>query len=320
MVERSLLEKMAARYKDGAEYRTSGGRHMLRLASEDGAGSMLFYEVMPGIMLAYCDFSMGSCLSLLEEPERDMLCVDHCREGRLEQTLSGGACEFVSTGDLKIDDRSNHEGLFGMPLGEYRGITVSFEIDRAQRSLAGMIEGFHVDLHALRRRFCPEGRPFVVHGAAEVNHIFSELYSVPEGIRDVYFKLKVCELLLFLEMLDPDAALGARRYYPASHVEKVKAAHDALVADLSAPCSIEGLARRYGMPLTAFKACFKGVYGVPPYAYLKAFRMERAAQLLRETDRRIADVALEVGYESPSKFAAAFKQQFDVTPSAYRRG
>ena len=67
------------------------------------------------------------------------------------------------------------------------------------------------------------------------------------------------------------------------------------------------------------EACFKGVYGVPP-AYLKAFRMERAAQLLRETDRRIADVALEVGYESPSKFAAAFKRHFDVAPSAYRRG
>lgn len=313
-----MLEKMTERYRGAAEYRAVGGRHMLRIASDEGDGSMLFYEVMPGVMLAYCDFSMGSCLSLLEEPERDMLCVDHCREGRLEQTLPDGSSDYVSAGDLKIDDRRNHVGRFTMPLCEYRGITVSFDVDQAQESLSGLLGGFNVDLRALRRRFCPEGLPFVVHGAAGVNHIFSELYSVPEGIRDVYFKLKVCELLLFLEMLDVDGPLEARRYFPASHVEKVTAAHDAMLADLGARWSAEDLARRYDMPLTAFKACFKGVYGAPPYAYLKAFRMERAAQLLRETDRRIADVALEVGYESPSKFAAAFKQHAGVTPSAYR--
>lgn len=313
-----MLEGIASRYRGDAEYRTAGGRHMLRLSGDDGSGSMLFYEVMPGIMLAYCDFSMGSCLSLLDPPECDMLCVDHCREGRLEQTFTGGSCDYVSAGDLKIDDRRNHAGRFVMPLSEYRGITVSFEVDRAQESLSGALGGFQVDLRELRERFCPQGQPFVVHGAAEVNHIFSELYSVPEGIRDVYFKIKILELLLFLEMLDVGDALEARRYFPSSHVEKVKAAHDAMVADLGAAWTAEELARRYQMPLTAFKACFKGVYGVPPYAYLKAFRMERAAQLLRETDRRIADVALEVGYESPSKFASAFKQHSGMTPSAYR--
>ena len=73
------------------------------------------------------------------------------------------------------------------------------------------------------------------------------------------------------------------------------------------------------MPLTAFKACFKGVYGMPPFAYLRARRMERAAQLLRDTGLRVADIGLMVGYDSPSKFTAAFKDVIGQTPTAYRR-
>ena len=58
-----------------------------------------------------------------------------------------------------------------------------------------------------------------------MNHIFSELYSVPEHMRDAYFKLKVMELLLFLEMIDPKEADLARPYYNRRLVQKVKAAH-----------------------------------------------------------------------------------------------
>ena len=61
------------------------------------------------------------------------------------------------------------------------------------------------------------------------------------------------------------------------------------------------------------------MYGLPPYAYLRTFRMERAAALLRETDLRVADIGLAVGYDSPSKFTAAFKAVIGQTPTVHRR-
>ena len=92
-----------------------------------------------------------------------------------------------------------------------------------------------------------------------------------------------------------------RPYFYRAQVEKVKAARDFMVSDLTVEHTIDELADRFDLPPTAFKTCFKGVYGLPPYAYLRTFRMERAAALLRETDLRVADIGLAVGYDSPSK-------------------
>ena len=47
--------------------------------------------------------------------------------------------------------------------------------------------------------------------------------------------------------------------------------------------------------------------------------MEQAAKLLRESDLSIAGVAQAVGYDSQSKFTAAFKEHFSLLPTAYRR-
>jgi len=73
-----------------------------------------------------------------------------------------------------------------------------------------------------------------------------------------------------------------------------------------------------GLSLAGFKDCFKGVYGMPPYGYLKSCRMERASELLLSGDLPIADIAGIVGYDSPSKFTAAFKESMGLTPTAYR--
>ena len=47
--------------------------------------------------------------------------------------------------------------------------------------------------------------------------------------------------------------------------------------------------------------------------------MEQAARLLRETERSVADIAQAVGYDSPSRFSAAFKETYGVLPREYRR-
>ena len=64
---------------------------------------------------------------------------------------------------------------------------------------------------------------------------------------------------------------------------------------------------------------FKEVYGSSLAAHMKEHRMERAAALLRETDLSVAEIAGQVGYESQSKFTAAFKETYGELPSEYRR-
>ena len=54
------------------------------------------------------------------------------------------------------------------------------------------------------------------------------------------------------------------------------------------------------------------------YHYLREYRLEQAAVELSRSEKRVVDVAMDAGYDSASKFAAAFRERYGVTPSAFR--
>ena len=140
----------------------------------------------------------------------------------------------------------------------------------------------------------------------------------PERIRKSYCQIKALELLLLLHVLDPLPANGMA-YFPKSQVARVKQVRDSIARDLSSTVTVEEAANLAHMPLTTFKACFKGVYGSSPAAYFRRLKMDLAAQLLRESEMKVADIGAAVGYDSPSKFSAAFKSAWGVSPAGYRR-
>jgi AraC family transcriptional regulator len=68
-----------------------------------------------------------------------------------------------------------------------------------------------------------------------------------------------------------------------------------------------------------FSRMFKRATGLSPSQYFIRLRMNRARQLLLETDRSVIDIGLEVGYSSPSHFSQVFRREIGVTPSDYRQ-
>ena len=154
-----------------------------------------------------------------------------------------------------------------------------------------------------------------------MEHIFSELYAVPAGIRRGYFKVKVLELLLFLSALD---VAHEKHGYTAAQVRLARAARDALLASTEDDVTISALAQELGASpsqlAAVHAASFRGVYGMTPAAFLRAQKMHSAAQLLRTSDRTVLDIAGQFGYDNASKFAKAFRSVIGVSPSAYRAG
>ena len=106
----------------------------------------------------------------------------------------------------------------------------------------------------------------------------------------------------------------------AEQVQLIREIHDYLTEHMDRRITIEELTHRYPINPTTLKEVFKSVYGTSIAAHLKEHRLEKAAQLLRETDLTMAEIARQVGYESQSKFTAAFKEQYGLLPTAYRRG
>ena len=99
----------------------------------------------------------------------------------------------------------------------------------------------------------------------------------------------------------------------------IRQVHDALVQHLDARVTIDELARRFHMNPTTLKEVFRAVYGNSLAAHVREHRMERAASLLRETDLSILEIAHQVGYDSQSKFTAAFKSCYRMLPKDYRK-
>ncbi|MGI9296229.1 MAG: AraC family transcriptional regulator [Pseudomonadales bacterium] len=94
---------------------------------------------------------------------------------------------------------------------------------------------------------------------------------------------------------------------------------DRIHCDFSRPLGLDDIAESAAMSKSALSQRFKDTTGLAPIEYLSRWRMLNAADLLQETDASVAQVSAQVGYESEIAFARAFKREFGVTPSSYRR-
>lgn len=95
---------------------------------------------------------------------------------------------------------------------------------------------------------------------------------------------------------------------------------DCMQARLAESVTLDELAALAGLSRFHFCAAFRRSMGAPPRAWLRALRMREARRLLLQTRLPVIEVALSVGYDSPSAFAKAFKAVQGVSPVALRRG
>lgn len=99
---------------------------------------------------------------------------------------------------------------------------------------------------------------------------------------------------------------------------QLKRLGDFVAENLDAEIELQQLADLIGMSRFHFCTAFRKATGRTPHAWLTAQRMTRARALLADPAQSITDVALAVGYQTPSAFAASFRKLCGVSPSEYR--
>jgi transcriptional regulator GlxA family with amidase domain len=102
---------------------------------------------------------------------------------------------------------------------------------------------------------------------------------------------------------------------PARHLLRAKDLADARYFE---PLDVDDLAHAAGLSRAHFSREFRAAFGESPHAYLLTRRLERAAALLRTTDRSVADVCFSVGLQSVGSFTTSFSRTFGKSPTAYR--
>lgn len=83
--------------------------------------------------------------------------------------------------------------------------------------------------------------------------------------------------------------------------------------------TLADLAREANMSVPNFSSVFRETYGIPPMEYLARIRLQNAADLLQNTDKKIIDIAEECGFFSISNFIKAFNNGMGMSPSRYRK-
>jgi AraC-like DNA-binding protein len=164
------------------------------------------------------------------------------------------------------------------------------------------------------------GSPACEWIAQSFRYAAGELGSVRAGSAIALAKLSE---LLFVEAVRRylDTLPDDRRGWLAGLRDPVVGRALALLhSQLARDWTAEALAREVGVSRSAFADRFSELMGVPPMKYLTGWRMQVATERLRETQRSVAQIAAEVGYESEIAFARAFKREFTASPAQWRKG
>jgi AraC-like DNA-binding protein len=102
---------------------------------------------------------------------------------------------------------------------------------------------------------------------------------------------------------------------PARHLMRAKDLADRRYAE---HLDVAAMARAARLSPAHFSREFRRTFGETPHRYLLTRRLERAAALLRTTDRSVAEICMAVGLHSVGSFTTSFGRMFGASPTAYR--
>lgn len=288
------------------------------LENESGVGDITLYQVFPGIELVYNDMHMAYC-NKEQKACPDVMEINYCKEGRCECLFGENQYCYMAAGDLSFCSLQENSHQSEFPTSHYHGVTVTIDFHAVTEEMKHVLALLSVDLERIRAR--SSMRNFTMIRANQtVEHIFSELYTVPVDIKQGYIRVKVLELLLVLTELDPNADEPERIHFSEEQIDAIKRIHAFLIEHYTEHYTIEQLAGQSELSPTVMKKCFKEVYGDSIYSYMKTYRLQVAEKLLRSSNLSVGEIASRIGYLNPNKFTSAFRDEYGITPTTYRKG
>ena len=274
-------------------------------------------ELYPGIELSYLTLTTDK-LSVHHAAFDHILEINYCHSGRIGWKMGNGNSVYLGQKDFSLHTmKTCADSVISLPNGDYEGLTISIDLRELTDNPPEVLSGTGITGTFLYDKFCKNSPITSLAGNEQTESIFSAFYGRPEHLQLSWQKIKVLELLLYLGGLKADSK-NCLTEYQSEQIEIIRKIHEQLTEHMEQRFTIETLSKQYLINPTTLKTMFKSVYGTSIAAHIKEHRMEKAAKLLRETSLSIAEIAESVGYDSQSRFTAAFKEYSGKLPKDYR--
>lgn len=285
---------------------------------ENGIGNIWIYELFPGVQLMLSEFQCDSCFRNVERENN--IGINHCKRGRFECIFRNQRHLYMDEGDIAINSQKNQVMGSTFPLKYFYGTTIILQPEEAMEGAE--LEIFQIDPKELEKKYLLDCMSHVFRRNEELEHVYQELYShlehCPNAPELPFLQLKVLELLYHFQCRQI-VLKENREYLSGELVEKIKHVKEHLTGDLENRILLRDLAQEHNLSLTQLKEGFRKIYGTTPYAYLRNYKMNVAAHRLRESNDKISDIALDLGYHNPSKFSQSFYKVIGKKPKEYRK-
>jgi len=157
---------------------------------------------------------------------------------------------------------------------------------------------------------------------AQLDACFEAMWTCREpelAYRELQFKAQVFAFLQCLWQLSACRAVEPPRRTLRMYEDKLKLALAYIQEHYPEPITVAKLAQLCGFSQVHFMNIFKAAIGSTCIEYLVEYRLAIAALHLEETDHSVTRISLDVGFQNISYFNRAFKRQYGMTPSEYRR-
>ncbi|GAA5525691.1 HTH-type transcriptional regulator CdhR [Microbulbifer aestuariivivens] len=121
----------------------------------------------------------------------------------------------------------------------------------------------------------------------------------------------------FVQSADDAQRMSLRGRLNTTNRRLIKAA-EIMEKHLASPLTVQQIAQRTETSTRELERLFKREVGTPPKRYYRRLRLERARQLLRQTDMTVLDIAISCGFQSAAYFSSAYRAEFGLSPSRDR--
>ena len=146
---------------------------------------------------------------------------------------------------------------------------------------------------------------------------FERLIRLLDYPNDIDFLASLIQQEIYYRLLSVEQGNKLRQLViSGSHTHRIAQATDWIKSHLDQPIMVDNLASRCGMSISGFHQHFKEITQLSPLQYQKSLRLMEARRLIKMHGAQISQIAMQVGYESPSQFSREYKRLFGVSPSS----
>ncbi|MBQ9767340.1 MAG: helix-turn-helix transcriptional regulator [Lachnospiraceae bacterium] len=299
------------------EQEDGGERHVYR--DSKGEVVSVVYRLYPGVTLIQKNVNRtGFPTNWREKPEQGIV-IEHCWKGRMECQKEELHMQTIP-GELFVFRTEYLSRMQQYPLDYFASLAISINFDELTSEFTEYLKALGCNMQSLIEKYRLDVMFFYkFRKSVQMVKIFEDIHKAPSVMRMSYYKLKLFELLVQLNVYEVEKDVYDDPKRSRFLENLAKSTRQYLLEHPYERITIEALAEMFMVSPSYLKYGFRSVYGISIKQFDREHKMQLAAQMLRETDWNIVDIARRFDYINASKFSAGFRNVHGMNPREYRK-